>query len=204
MSNITSTILNGIRGRRSIHALTNQSTIPDERIEELISEVVKHAPSAFNTQTTRAVVLLKAENEKLWDVAREVASSTVPAELFAKAYDSRIAAFRAAYGTVLFYEDPTPFVGLGEKWPMLKSEFPEWSNVTNGMHQFAAWTLLESEGLGANLQHYNGILQVRASEEWKIPAEWSLKAQLVFGTPAGPPKEKVSEPVEKRLFVHGK
>ena len=67
-----------------------------------------------------------------------------------------------------------------------------------------AWTLLEAEGLGANLQHYNPMLEARAAKEWNVPLDWRLKAQLVFGTPAGPPKEKVFEPVENRLFVHGK
>ena len=58
---------------------------------------------------------------------------------------------------VLFYEDPTPFKALEEKFPMLKNEFPEcmfaiwvccfWagicadfckgSHVTSGMHQYA-------------------------------------------------------------------
>ncbi|KAL4785241.1 Nitroreductase-like protein [Aspergillus varians] len=71
------------------------------------------------------------------------------------------------------------------------------------MHQFAVWTLLEAEGLGANLQHYNPMLETRASEEWNIPGDWSLKAQLVFGKPNGPAREKTVEPLEKRLFVYG-
>ena len=47
------------------------------------------------------------------------------------------------------------------------------------MHQFAAWTALEAEGLGANLQHYSPLPDQKASETWNIPLEWSLKAQLV-------------------------
>lgn len=66
------------------------------------------------------------------------------------------------------------------------------------------WTILEAEGLGASLQHYNPMVDERVSQEWNVPKEWKLQAQLVFGKPTGPPREKVSEPVEKRLFVHGK
>ena len=75
------------------------------------------------------------------------------------------------------------------------------------MHQYMLWTSLEAEGLGCNLQHYNPLPDQKASEIWNIPAEWSLKAQLVFGEPApdvrDTMKEKAYEPIEKRLFIHG-
>lgn len=66
------------------------------------------------------------------------------------------------------------------------------------------WTLLEAEGLGASLQHYNPMIDERVSQEWNVPSEWRLQAQLVFGKSTGPTREKVFEPVEKRLFVYGK
>lgn len=62
---MSDSIVEGFRGRRSIYALANESTIPDERIEELISEVVKNTPSAFHSQSTRVVVLLKEEHQKV-------------------------------------------------------------------------------------------------------------------------------------------
>ncbi|KAJ5220416.1 hypothetical protein N7468_009620 [Penicillium chermesinum] len=202
MSAIASSFIEGLKGRRSIYALTNESTVPNERIEGLISEVLQHTPSAFNTQTTRIVVLLKEQHEKLWDIAYETAFAASTPEMFEKLYKPRIAMFRAAYGTVLFYEDPAPFEALKTKWPMLVEKFPEWSLQTSGMHQLGVWTLLETEGLGASLQHYSPLIDDRVSHEWDIPAAWSLQAQLVFGKPIGPPREKTFEPVEKRLFVH--
>lgn len=66
------------------------------------------------------------------------------------------------------------------------------------------WTMLAAEGLGCNLQHYSPMVDARTSQEWNIPATWLLKAQMVFGTPAGPPiQEKTFEPVEKRIFTYG-
>ena len=65
------------------------------------------------------------------------------------------------------------------------------------------WTALDAEGLGANLQHYNPLIDERVSKEWNVPLDWSLKGQLVFGTPAGKPKDKTFKPVEERVFVHG-
>jgi predicted oxidoreductase (fatty acid repression mutant protein) len=71
------------------------------------------------------------------------------------------------------------------------------------MHQFAAWTALEAAGLGANLQHYNPIIDRKAQEHWNVPLEWKLRAQLVFGGRAGEPGPKEFKPIEERLFVHG-
>lgn len=51
------------------------------------------------------------------------------------------------------------------------------------------------------------MVDVRVSGQWSLPLESSLKAQLVFGKPTGPPREKAFEPLDKRLFVlfgHGK
>ena len=71
------------------------------------------------------------------------------------------------------------------------------------MHQFVLWAGLEAEGFGANLQHYNPVVDNKAKNEWKVPLEWQLKAQLVFGGRAGEPGEKTHQPLEERVFVHG-
>lgn len=75
------------------------------------------------------------------------------------------------------------------------------------MHQYMLWTALESEGLGCNLQHYNPLPNEKAAEVWKIPKDWDLKAQLVFGTPADGAREnlaaKSQKPMEERLHFHG-
>jgi len=72
------------------------------------------------------------------------------------------------------------------------------------MHQFAAWTALEAEGFGANLQHYNPIIDDKVRAQWNVPEDWNLRAQLVFGGRAGAPGEKTFKPLEDRLFIHGK
>jgi predicted oxidoreductase (fatty acid repression mutant protein) len=62
------------------------------------------------------------------------------------------------------------------------------------MHQFAAWTALEAEGLGANLQHYNPLPDQKASEIWNIP----------LGAREKLPAKAVEDIAGGRLFVHGK
>lgn len=64
--------------RISCYSLTNESTIPDSRIQEIVEYAVKHAPSSFNVQSTRAVVLVKKEHEALWDIADRVAKIATP------------------------------------------------------------------------------------------------------------------------------
>lgn len=72
------------------------------------------------------------------------------------------------------------------------------------MQTFNLWTALHLEGFGCNLQHVNPIVDQRVVSEWKVSPNWSLKAQLVFGSPVGgPPHEKTFTSTEDRIFVHG-
>ena len=71
------------------------------------------------------------------------------------------------------------------------------------MHQYAVWTALEIEGLGANLQHYNPLIDTKIAAQWNIPDDWDLSGQLVFGTPVGEPNKKTFKPVEERFKSFG-
>lgn len=102
--------LTTIASRRSVYPLKKESPIPDSRIREIITEVIKHIPSSFNAQSTRAVLLLHAEHDKLWDIHAEVLKPIVPAEGWA-ATEGKINMFKGAYATVRppappFYPSP--------------------------------------------------------------------------------------------------
>ena len=56
-----------IETRRTIYNLEKTISISDEELEELIAHAVKHVPSAFNSQSTRIVLLLNDKNEQFWD-----------------------------------------------------------------------------------------------------------------------------------------
>lgn len=78
------------------------------------------------------------------------------------------------------------------------------SEHANGMLQYAVWTMLTAEGLGVNLQHYNPMVDTAVAKQWSIPEDWNLKAQMVFGKPAGPRlTTKEYEPAEDRMMVFG-
>ncbi|MDF2924017.1 MAG: nitroreductase [Paenibacillaceae bacterium] len=70
------------------------------------------------------------------------------------------------------------------------------------MLQFAVWTALALEGLGASLQHYNPLIDAEVSKVWNIPASWKLTAQMPFGAVAAPPAEKQFQPLEDRLKLY--
>ena len=93
------TFLTATETRRSHYQMTNESTISDARIKELVAHTVKHVPSSFNSQTTRLVVVLKEKHEELWDAIMEVYKVQLPADKFEQT-KGKMEGFRKAYGTV--------------------------------------------------------------------------------------------------------
>ncbi len=68
------------------------------------------------------------------------------------------------------------------------------------------WTALTAEGLGCNLQHFQPGISKDVADTWNVPETWTLRAQLVFGTPTGPPRggvEKEFAPLKERVKVYG-
>lgn len=100
---MSSAFLDAVRARRTVYALEAKSPIADSKIIEVVNETVKHVPSSYNSQSARAVVLFKAEHEKLWDITIEVLKAIVPEDAF-PATLGKLNAFKAGYGTVLFFE----------------------------------------------------------------------------------------------------
>ncbi|KAA8648858.1 Inositol-pentakisphosphate 2-kinase, partial [Aspergillus tanneri] len=60
------------QARRTIYKLGNDSPVPDSKIEDLVHAAILNVPSAFNTQSTRLLVLLHGEHERLWDVVIQI------------------------------------------------------------------------------------------------------------------------------------
>ena len=68
--------------RRSYYALSNKSLISNEEIEEIVKFAVKNIPSAFNSQSTRVVLLLGDQHTKLWNIVKDTLREIVSAEAF--------------------------------------------------------------------------------------------------------------------------
>jgi predicted oxidoreductase (fatty acid repression mutant protein) len=104
---------------------------------------------------------------------------------------------------VLFFVNRASVSAMQEKFAIYADRFPTWATQSDGMHQYAIWTALEKEGLGANLQHYNPLIDQKVAATWGIDKDWELSAQLVFGTPIAPAGEKTFIDVKERLKVFG-
>ena len=141
-----------IQHRRTHYGIGNNSPISDNEIHEIIKTAVTHVPSAFNSQSTRIVLLLGESHKKLWEIVKDTLRKIVPAEAY-KATEAKIDnSFEAGYGTVLFFEDTAVVEGLQKQFPSYKDNFPVWSQQTSAMHQLAIWTMLETMAYQSELE----------------------------------------------------
>lgn len=190
-----------VRSRRTIYGISKEMPVSPSRIEEIVKDAVKHAPSAFNSQSARVVVLFGEQHDKLWDITKESLKKIVPADKFAPT-EEKINSFRAGYGSILYFEDMSVVEGLQNQFQAYKDNFPIWSNHSSGMLQYIIWTSLEAEGLGASLQHYNPLIDEEVKKTWNIPHQWKLIAEMPFGKPTMPPGEKQFQPLDERVKVY--
>lgn len=161
---------------------------------------MKYTPSAFNSQSARVVLLLGKEHDKLWDITKEALRKVVPAENFAPT-EEKINSFKSGYGTILYFEETSIIESLQQQFALYKDNFPVWAQQSNGMLQFAIWTALEMEGLGASLQHYNELIEDEIKKEWGIASSWKLIGQMPFGKPTAPAGEKQFQTLADRVKV---
>lgn len=179
-----------INKRRTIYAIAKHVEQSPEYLTDLIQNAIKQSPSSFNSQSSRAVILFNTEHEKFWGFVKEKLKSYAKDETAAAKTSAKMDSFAAGVGTVLFFEEMDTVKDLQEKYPSYAENFPIWAEHSTAMAQFAVWTALHTEGLGANLQHYNPIVDDQVHAEWEVPASWKLRAQLVFGSIEGQPYDK--------------
>lgn len=191
-----------VKYRRSIYDISESDTIENEVIERIIAFALKHTPSAFNSQSGRMLLLFGSHHRRLWDIVKNVLRKNISEDRFTKT-EKKIDSFRSGHGSILFFEDMDVLRGLQERFPLYKENFPVWSLQSSGMMQYVVWTALESEGLGANLQHYNPLIDDYVKIEWNIPESWQLLSQMPFGLPNTPPSEKEFLPIDGRMKVFG-
>lgn len=197
---MTKDFFTAVADRRTFYEISKEAVVSDERIQEVIEHSVKYTPSAFNSQSTRVVLLLGKHHDRLWDITEEALRKVVPADNF-KSTGDKINSFRSGYGTVLFFEDKAVVESLQKKFALYKDNFPVWAQQSNGMHQFAVWTALQMEGYGASLQHYTELIEADVRKEWELPDNWKLIGQMPFGKPTAEPGEKEFQPLEERIKI---
>jgi len=192
--------LTAVKERRTIYNISKDIKVTEARIQEIVELAIKHTPSSFNSQSSRAVILFKEQSDKFWETTKEILRGIVPADQFG-ATEAKMNGFGAGYGTILFFEDEAAVKKLQDAFPLYASAFPGFSQHTAGMVQFVVWTALEAEGLGCSLQHYSPLVDEAVQKNWGVPKEWKLTAQMPFGHPTKPAGEKTFQPIEDRVKI---
>jgi predicted oxidoreductase (fatty acid repression mutant protein) len=178
---MTNAVVQALKTRRTQYALGKTLPLPKAEVAQLIQDAIKQSPSAFNSQSSRAVILFGADSDKFWGLVLTALRQVVPAENFGPT-EAKIKGFAAGAGTVLFYEDQNVVKGLQEKFAAYAQNFPIWSEQASGMAQLAVWTALAAANIGASLQHYNPLVDDAAAAQWNTPASWKLRAMMPFGS----------------------
>lgn len=188
--------------RRTIYHLGNKVTQSKDEITKIIHDVSKQAPSSFNSQSSRVFVLYGEAHQKLWDITANALKAIMPADAF-EGTKAKIDSFAAGFGTVLYFEDEQVVEDLQAKFPPYAANFPKWSEQAHGITAYGVWLALAEVNIGASLQHYNELIEEAVRKEWDVPAKWSLKAQMPFGSIETPADPKAFIETEARFKTFG-
>ena len=189
-----------VKSRRSIYKLGREIPVLQSEIIAAVERMTKDTPSPFHMQSARVVVTMLDHHENVWDITRGELRKVVPADKFAQT-EAKLDGFAAAYGTILFFESSNMIKAMQDQFPEYRDNFPGWAMQANGMLQFAVWTALEDLGLGANLQHYNPLIDEPIRQIFGLPDSWDLVAQLVFGEKLEEPEPLYKVPTGTRVKI---
>lgn len=178
-----------VLARRSEYSLDARDVDTDAVIAR-IKGIAGSVPSAFNAQSARVLFLVGEDHSRFWAMVEDVLRERSRDPERFKGTQAKLAGFRAAAGTILFYEVDSKTRELMEAHPSYRGMFPQWAEHGNAMMQFAVWCAITDMGLGANIQHYNPLIDDRAAEMLSVPDGYRLVAQMVFGRVTDPAGSK--------------
>ncbi|MCC4347986.1 nitroreductase family protein [Limosilactobacillus reuteri] len=177
--------------RRSIYALGDNLSQTPEEIFDLVKQTVKNSPTAFNSQTVRAVVLFGKSSDRVWEIVEDALRKIAKSPDAFEQTKTKIDSFKAGYGTILYFTDTTIVHQLENDYPSYAANFANWAEQGLGGAQQAVWTALAEQGIGASLQHYNPLIDDAIHQAFNLPAGWQLRAEMPFGSIEAPAGEKI-------------
>lgn len=192
MSMNLKSIEDAIKERRSIRKLKKSENLTKEKVNEILKTAL-YTPSAFGMQSSRILFLTGDENIKFWNIVKEEVKKSIPEGQDFIPTEEKLNGFSGGFGTILFFENKNTVKKMQDSFPLYSENFSKWSVQSNGMLQYAVWMLFSAEGLAASLQHYNPLIDNRVKQEWNIPEDWELTAQMPFG--------EADETVGERSFL---
>ena len=179
--------------RRTYYSINKDLPVEEADVVKLVENVTELVPDSFNMKSARVIVVTKEKQDALWDAIYDVFGGKVARE--------KIDSFKAGYGTLLYFCDEDVVKTMEGKFPRYAENFPVWANQANGMLQISIWTALKELNIGANLQHYNPVIDETVKKMFHVPASWKLIAQMPFGGIAADPQPKAKENISERVKV---
>lgn len=91
--------------RRTVYGLKSTSAVSDERVKQIVGEVLSFAPSSYNTQPGRITIVTGEKHKGLWEAITKEAEPILKGagEEVWKTMSGIFAAHKGAYGSVCFY-----------------------------------------------------------------------------------------------------
>lgn len=179
-----------IKKRRSIYALGKNVETPYEEVASLIKAAIRESPTAFNNQTVRAVILFNEHSDQLWEIVAEALKQEVPDEAAYAKTRAKIDSFKAGIGTILLFTDEDVVQQYQNDYALYADNFANWAEQAIGNAQINIWQALATNDIGASNQHYNPLINEAVQKTFDLPASWTLRAQMPFGSIEAPAGEK--------------
>lgn len=204
--------------RRSVYHLKNKIPMSENTLIQLIKESVREAPTAFNEQAVRAVVLLNGHHTAFWKLLNHICHNIFSIKNFKNNYQPKIISFSHAFGTILFFTDKNVVQNYNNTINMfgLRS-FINWSEQAQGNAQYLTWLVLAEHHIGASIHHYDAALdnsietrhlkvdphalQRTIKAKLHLPNSWDLRTEMVFGEIEERPGRKGMIPDSKRFRI---
>lgn len=196
------TIIDSMKMRRSVYHIGKNLPISEEQLLTIVQDAVQLAPSAFDSQSSRLIIVYGDENDWLWNLVWEKVKPFVTEEQ-QHATREKLKAFNSGSGTILFFEEMAIVRQLEKDFPLYSENFGLWSQHASALTQFAVWTALGEQRVGASLQHYGNLIEADVREHYNLSDTWSLIAQMPFGSIESAPPQKRFSDITDRVLVRG-
>lgn len=189
-----------IEKRRSNYDLGNNIEISKKDLINLLRKIVYYAPSPFNVQSSKIVLLNKKSHHLLWTtVVEEFLKKNNNGDLL-DSDKARIKREEKAYGTILFYKDKQIIENFKKDLEDYeKNNLDEWCTQESAMLQMNIWNELRLRNIGAHIVHFDNIDE-EVSVAFDIDKKYKLVAMMVFGNINQEAAVKPKKDIDKRFI----
>ncbi len=189
-----------IEKRRSNYDLGNNLEISKKDLINLLRKIIYYAPSPFNVQSSKIVLLNKKSHHLLWTtVVEEFLKKNNNGNLL-DSDKARIKREDKAYGTILFYKDERVIKEFKEKLDAYEQKsLDSWCIEESAMLQMNIWNELRLRNIGAHIVHFDDIDE-EVSVAFDIDKNYKLVAMMVFGNIIQEAAVKPKKDIDKRFI----